>query len=129
MGFVGALVGQYLTQRGQSESLLQAQKLEAQGAREAALRKLFRASGKLLIDQPLRRASPGDNLGTVVRAQTLTVLERLDPDRKRILLQFQYESGLSCKDKPVVSLVAADLSRPDLSERDKFNSLEAIAAR
>ncbi len=62
MGFVGALVGQYLTQRGQSESLLQAQKLEAQGAREAALRKLFRASGKLLIDQPLRRASSDVNL-------------------------------------------------------------------
>jgi hypothetical protein len=48
----------------------------------------FEQTGKLLIDQPLRRASPGDNLGTVARAQTLTVLERLDPDRKRILLQF-----------------------------------------
>jgi hypothetical protein len=89
VGFVDALVGQYLTQCGQSKSLLQAQKLEAQGAHEAALRKLFREqTGKLLIDQPLRRASPGDNLGTVARAQTLTVLERLDPDRKRILLQF-----------------------------------------
>jgi hypothetical protein len=53
----------------------------------------------------------------------------LDFDRKRILLQFLYESGLIRKDKPVVSLVAANLSRADLSERDEFKSLEAIAAR
>jgi hypothetical protein len=61
-GFVGALVGQYLTLRRQSESLLQAQKLEAQGAHEAALQNYFEQAGKLLIDQPLRRASPDDNL-------------------------------------------------------------------
>ena len=77
----------------------------------------------------MRRASPGDNLGTVVRAQALAVLEELDFDRKRILLQFLYESGLIRKDKPVVSLVAANLSRADLSERDEFKSLETIAAR
>ena len=68
----------------------------------------------------MRRASPGDNLGTVVRAQTLAVLEGLDFVCKRILLQFLYESGLIRKDKPVVSLVAANLSRADLSERDEF---------
>lgn len=77
----------------------------------------------------MRRASPGDNLGTVVRAQTLAVLEGLDFVRKRILLQFLYESGLIRKDKPVVSLVAANLSRADLSERDEFKSLEAITTR
>ncbi len=58
--------------------------------------------GELLIEKPLRRASPGDNLSTVVRAQTLSVLQGLDPDlkrmgldpdRKRILLLFLYESG------------------------------------
>ncbi len=77
----------------------------------------------------MRRASPGDNLGTVVRAQTLAVLEGLDFVRKRILLQFLYESDLIRKDKPVVSLVAANLSRADLSERDEFKSLEAITTR
>jgi hypothetical protein len=51
VGFVDALVGQYLTQCGQSESLLQAQKLEAQGAHEAALRKLFRTSEEV-TDRP-----------------------------------------------------------------------------
>jgi uncharacterized protein YjbI with pentapeptide repeats len=89
--------------------------LEAQRANETALQNYFEQVGTLLIEQRLRRASPGDNLSTLVRAQTLTVLEGLDPDRKRILLQFLYESALIYKDKPVVSLVLADLSRVALS--------------
>jgi len=52
----------------------------------------------------------------VVRAQTLSVLEGLDPDRKRILLRFLYESGLIYKDKLVVSLAAANLSDANLSD-------------
>jgi len=88
--------------------------LEAQRAHEAALQNYFEQVGTLLIEQPLRRASPGDNLSTVVRAQTLTVLEGLDPDRKRILLQFLYESGLLHRDKSVVSLTAADLRGANL---------------
>ncbi len=95
-----------------------ARELEAQRAHEAALQNYLEQVGKLLIEKPrsLRRAGPGDNLSTVVRAQTLAVLEGLDPDRKRILLQFLYESGLIHKDKPVVSLVFADLSKASLSK-------------
>ena len=92
----------------------EARNLEAQRAGEAALQNYFENVGKLLIEQPLRRASPGDNLSTVVRAQTLSVLEGLDPDRKRILLLFLYESGLIYDPKPVVSLVAAPLIEANL---------------
>jgi hypothetical protein len=92
----------------------EARALEAQRAGEAALQNYFEAVGELLIEKPLRRASPGDNLSTVVRAQTLSVLEGLDPDHKRILLQFLYESRLIQKDRPVVSLVLADLSNANL---------------
>src|SRR5829696_7940277 len=53
----------------------EARDLEAQRAHEAALQNYFEQVGTLLIEQPLRRASPGDNLSTVVRAQTLSVLE------------------------------------------------------
>jgi Pentapeptide repeats (8 copies) len=94
---------------------LEARELEAQRAHEAALQNYFEQVGALLIEQPLRRASPRDNLSTVVRAQTLALLEGLDPDRKRILLQFLYESGLIHKDKRVVSLLLADLSEANLS--------------
>jgi uncharacterized protein YjbI with pentapeptide repeats len=89
--------------------------LEAQRSHEAALQNYLEQVGKLLIEKPLHRASPGDYLSTVVRAQTLSVLEGLDPERKRILLLFLYESGLIYKRKPVVSLGAANLRKADLS--------------
>jgi hypothetical protein len=88
--------------------------LEAQRANEAALRNYFEDVGKLLIEKPLRQTSPGDDLSTVVRAQTLSVLEGLDPERKRILLQFLYESGLISKEKPVVDLLMANLRMANL---------------
>jgi len=52
--------------------------------RNASRQNYFEAVSELLIEKPLRRASPGNNLSTLVRAQTLWVLEGLDPDRKRI---------------------------------------------
>jgi hypothetical protein len=45
VGFMGVLVGQYLTQRRHSQSLLQAQELEAQRAHEAALQNYFEQVG------------------------------------------------------------------------------------
>jgi hypothetical protein len=87
----------------------EAAELETRRAREVALQRYFEDVGELLIEKPLRQANPGDNLSTVVRAQTLTVVQGLDGGRKRILLQFLYESGLICRDEPVVSLKAADL--------------------
>jgi hypothetical protein len=113
LGGVGTaqMVGIALEDRRRQE----ARDLEAQRTREAALQNYFEAVGELLIEKPLRRSGPGDNLSTVVRAQTLSVLEGLDPDRKRILLLFLYESGLIHKDKPVVSLSGANLSRANLS--------------
>jgi hypothetical protein len=113
LGGVGTaqMVGIALEDRRRQE----ARDLEAQRTREAALQNYFEAVGELLIEKPLRRSGPGDNLSTVVRAQTLSVLEGLDPDRKRILLLFLYESGLIHKDKPVVSLAVANLSRANLS--------------
>src|SRR5215204_4765692 len=49
----------------------EARELEAQRAHEAALQNYFEQVGALLNEKPLLRASPGDNLSTVVRAQTL----------------------------------------------------------
>jgi hypothetical protein len=78
----------------EAERAQEARNLEAGRAGEAALQNYFEAVGELLIEKQLPRASPGERLSTVVRAQTLSVLEGLDPDRKRILLLFLYESGL-----------------------------------
>ena len=93
----------------------EARELEARRAREVALQRYFEDVGELLIEKPLRRAGPGDNLSTVVRAQTLSVLVGCHPDRKRILLLFLYESGLIDRRKPVVDLRGADLGGANLS--------------
>jgi uncharacterized protein YjbI with pentapeptide repeats len=126
VSFIVLIVGQYLTGRRHSQALehasaletqraIKAAELEAQRAHDAALQKYFEQVGRLLIEQPLRRAAPGDNLSTVARAQTLAVLEGLDPTRKRLLLLFLYESGLISRDKLVISLRGASLSEVDLS--------------
>jgi uncharacterized protein YjbI with pentapeptide repeats len=65
-------------------------------------------------DPPLHRAQVGDSLSTVARARTLTVLARLDGQRKRSVVQFLYESGLISADRPVLDLSGADLSGADL---------------
>jgi uncharacterized protein YjbI with pentapeptide repeats len=114
----GVFTAQMVSIALEQQRTREARDLEAQRAGEAALQNYFEQVGELLIEKPLRRASPGDNLSTVVRAQTLSVLEGLDPDRKRLLLLFLYESGLISERNPVVSLVSADLSGADLREAD-----------
>jgi hypothetical protein len=80
-------------------------------------------------DQPsLYKARPGDSLNSVARARTLTVLPRLDGDRKARVVQFLYESGLIAGGHRVLVLRGADLRdahlfkaylfQADLSEAD-----------
>ena len=109
VGLVGVVIGQYLTQRRHSQSLRQTAELEAQRAHEAALEKYVEHLGKLLTEQQLRHAAADDHLRAVARAHTLAVLEGLDPDRKRVLLQFLHESNLIHLDKPIISLLGANL--------------------
>ena len=42
------------------------------------------------------------------------MLEGLDPDRKRVLLQFLHEPNLIHLDKPIISLLGANLKGADL---------------
>jgi hypothetical protein len=108
--------------------------VESQRAQDAALRAYLDQMSQLLTDKdrPLHRAQVGDILSSVARAQTLTVLPRLDDDSKARVLQFLYESGLISKDRVVLELKGADLSganlrKADLSEADlrKANLHEA----
>src|SRR5215208_7630750 len=94
--------------------------VEEQRAQDEALEAYLDEISQLLTDEkrPLSRARPGDNLSTVTRARTLTVLTRLDGHRKRSVLQFLYESGLVIKARVVVDLKGGDLSAANLSEAD-----------
>jgi uncharacterized protein YjbI with pentapeptide repeats len=65
-------------------------------------------------ERPLHRAQPGDSLSTLARARTLTVLPRLDGERKARVVQFLYESGLIAKRRPVLNLHGADVTEAAL---------------
>jgi hypothetical protein len=83
--------------------------------KDEALQAYLEQMSDMLIpktDQPsLYKARPGDSLSSVARARTLTVLPRLDKDRKARVVQFLYESGLIAKNRPIVVLIWADLRK------------------
>ncbi len=98
---------------GQREQELETANIRAQ---DEALQVYIDQISLLLTDKerPLHKAPPSDNLRTVARARTLTVLGRLDGIRKLSLLQFLYESNLVVKGRPILGLMGADLSEAAL---------------
>ena len=106
------------------------QELAVQRAQDEALQAYLSQMSQLMLEKDLRHADAEDEVLTVARARTLTVLERLDPSRKTAVMQFITEAGLvqgSLNEKatgrkdpfegvPVISLSGADLSGTDLSE-------------
>ena len=66
---------------------------------------------ELLLEKNLRKSELGAEVRNIARARTLTVLPRLDAERKKSVLQFLYESGLIYKDKSIVDLSGADLTK------------------
>jgi uncharacterized protein YjbI with pentapeptide repeats len=73
--------------------------------------------GQLLLDKenPLRQSEEGDEVRTLARVRTLTVLTRLDGDRRGSVLQFLYESRLITQSRVIVDLKGADVSEADLT--------------
>jgi uncharacterized protein YjbI with pentapeptide repeats len=76
--------------------------------------------GKLLLDteKPLRTSKEGDDVRSLARAWTLTILRRLDSGRKGSVLQFLYVSGLVSTGRSVVSLEGSDLIAASLIQVD-----------
>ncbi len=90
-----------------------------QRAQDEALQAYLDEMSQLLTDKdrPLRQAKEHDEVRTLARARTLTVLARLDGKRKWSVLMFLQEAELiSIKDGPVVSLKWANLQDADLGE-------------
>src|SRR5215207_1614625 len=95
------------------------QRIANERAQDEALQAYLDQMSDLLIpneDRPsLYDESPPDSLRTVARARTLTVLPRLDGDRKARVVQFLHEAGLISGQRPVLDLRIANLSEADLS--------------
>jgi uncharacterized protein YjbI with pentapeptide repeats len=90
--------------------------IENQRAQDEALQAYLDQMGQLLLDtnSPLRQSGEGAEVRTLARARTLTVLGRLDGERKGSILQFLSESNLIAKERPVVSIAGADLRKASL---------------
>ena len=95
--------------------------VEHQDAQDEALRAYLDQIGQLLLDKatPLRESKEGDEIRTLARARTLTVLELLDASRKTSVMRFLVESVLIQKEEganeghvtnqPVITLSGANL--------------------
>ncbi len=82
---------------------------------EAAMQEYISKMSELLLHENLRNSKPEEEVRKIARVRTLTVLPRLDGDRKRSVLQFLHESGLISKDQTIVDLSDADLSKTNFS--------------
>jgi len=82
---------------------------------ETALGEYLVTMTTLLLDKDLRTSAEGDEVRAVARVQTLTVLRRLNGERKGSVVRFLSESHLIDKVTPIVDLIGADLSEADLS--------------
>jgi uncharacterized protein YjbI with pentapeptide repeats len=129
-------VGGYLFTRSESQRTLQSSNQQREVDREVAkeqaetdreiadqrrqddtLQAYLDQIGQLLLDKdrPLRQSKKDDEVQTLARARTLTVLASLEGPRKASVVQFLYESNLIAVDHLVLDLSEAALSGADLS--------------
>jgi uncharacterized protein YjbI with pentapeptide repeats len=101
-----------------------------QRRQDDALQAYLDQIGQLLLDKerPLRQSKEDDEVRTLARARTLTVLRRLDSERKSNVLQFLYESDLVTRHHSVLCLNEADLRGVSLGSDTNMNSINLRGA-
>ena len=77
---------------------------------ETALQTYIDKISELLLEKKLRKSKSEDEVGQIARVRTLTVLRRLDGERKGSVLRFLYESNLF----HIISLREGDLRGANL---------------
>src|SRR5260370_15468023 len=95
--------------------------------RETLLQAYIDNMSEFLLEKGLRNSQLEEEVRTIARVRTLTVLSRLDAGRKRSVLQFLYEAKLIDKDEPIVDLSGADLSKADLSGTPLVSNLIVVS--
>ncbi|MFL7838072.1 MAG: pentapeptide repeat-containing protein [Candidatus Promineifilaceae bacterium] len=71
-----------------------------------------------LLDFDLRSSSGEDEIRTIARASTLAVLRLVNAQRKGMVIQFLYETGLISTPRPVIELEGANLHEMALESAD-----------
>lgn len=84
--------------------------------REIALQAYIDKMSELLLEKGLGKSSPKDEVRTIARVRTITILFQLDVRRIGYVFTFLFEAGLmSSSDDSIVSLSGADLSHANFS--------------
>ena len=84
---------------------------------EMALQTYLDRMSELLLEKRLDDPDTTDiEVRKIARVRTLTILSRLDGGRRGTVLRFLYDSGLIVKDKCIIDLTGANLSKADLSK-------------
>lgn len=113
---IGAFWLNRLQKRREERTTLQQSELEREltndSQQETALQQYIDKMSELLLKEHLGELKPEyEGVRMIARVRTLTLLPRLDSNRKRSVLQFLQESGLIYKNKSIVDLSGADLSK------------------
>jgi hypothetical protein len=121
-------VGGFLLNRAQRERELEIAEQRAktdrqiadQRSKDAAVQAYFDQMTQLLTEDKLStdESAKTSRVRMLVRAQTKEVLWKLDPHRKRNLLQFLHEAGLIIGTNNVIGLIGADLRDAYLEKLD-----------
>jgi uncharacterized protein YjbI with pentapeptide repeats len=108
-------------------NLQQQRELELERAQEDALPAYLDQMVQLLNDEqtPLRKAKEGDEVSILARVRTLTVLPRLDGNRKASVMQFLYEVGLIYKEHTLLNESALIERRPNIVSLQQADLREA----
>src|SRR6266852_9489986 len=100
---VGGYLFNYTTSRNEQKTTQLRDQTERDIAldnqREAALQAYIDSMSELLLHEKMRQSGAEDEVRKIARVRTLTLLPRLDANRKKSVLQFLYESGLINVDK------------------------------
>lgn len=112
---VGGFLLNYTTSRTERE-------IASDKQREDALQAYLDNMSALLLDKNLRKSGEDDEVRKMARVRTLTILPRLDANRKRSVLQFLHESGLIENGKCIVDLRGADLRAAILNRADLWGA-------
>src|SRR6266567_986677 len=88
--------------------------------RDDALKAYIDSTSTLLLEKDLRKSGEDAEVRNVARVRTLTVLPRLDKNRKATVLLFLHESGLIITGKSIVDLRDADLSGAFLRQANLY---------
>jgi uncharacterized protein YjbI with pentapeptide repeats len=102
-------------------------KREDRRSQDAMLQSYLTEMSGLTLDKKLLSSKEDDPIRRVARTATLTVLHRLDGDRKEEVVHSLSEAGLLRSDRPIVQLHDADLRGANFNGADlRFTDLHVV---